>query len=198
MFSTFGEELAGTPPLDLEQQMFSPSLMPSLSAIRIAFTHAYLHASAGYIVMRYHCAGKEQRRLRIFEKAVDTAAMSPFARHVTRWVLAGVGEFMKAPRALICPTGVRGSTLLPALLHGSSCVIPGCLCPCALQKCVSSPNCGPLFLSFVFAPGNGARVAASVGGKCRGYMAGYALMGYPLMVGRTGQGLLASAMGWPA
>ena len=46
-------------------------------------------ARAGHVVMRYHCAQKEMRRLRIFEKALDVAASSPFARGVTRWVLVG-------------------------------------------------------------------------------------------------------------
>lgn len=43
----------------------------------------------GYVVVRYYCKQKEQRRQRIFEKALDACATSPFARHVSRWVLAG-------------------------------------------------------------------------------------------------------------
>lgn len=39
--------------------------------------------------MRYYCKQKEQRRQRIYEKALDTAATSPFARAVSAWVLAG-------------------------------------------------------------------------------------------------------------
>ncbi|GMH32674.1 hypothetical protein BSKO_00508 [Bryopsis sp. KO-2023] len=75
-------------------------------------------AREGYVVVRYYCKQKEQRRQRIFEKALDACATSPFARHVLRWVLAGVG--------------------------------------------------------------NGARVAAAVGTRCRGTMAGFILMSYPL------------------
>lgn len=45
---------------------------------------------AGYLVMRCYCKQKEQRRQRMFEKALDAAATSPFARGITRWLLAGV------------------------------------------------------------------------------------------------------------
>lgn len=44
---------------------------------------------AGYLVVRCYCKQKEQRRQRMFEKALDAAATSPFARGVTRWLLAG-------------------------------------------------------------------------------------------------------------
>ncbi|GAX73182.1 hypothetical protein CEUSTIGMA_g635.t1 [Chlamydomonas eustigma] len=76
-------------------------------------------SNAGHIVMRYHCAQKEQRRQRIFEKTLDACATSPFARMCSRWVLAGIGS--------------------------------------------------------------GARVAAAVGTRCRGTMAGFVLISYPLM-----------------
>lgn len=76
-------------------------------------------ARSGYLVMRYYCKQKEQRRLRLFEKALDVCATSPFARHVSRWVLAGVG--------------------------------------------------------------NGARIAASVGTRCRGVISGLVLLSYPLL-----------------
>ena len=42
--------------------------------------------------MRYHSDGKELRRQRLYEKALDVCATSPFARFVQRWVLAGVGH----------------------------------------------------------------------------------------------------------
>ena len=44
---------------------------------------------AGFLVVRCYCKQKEQRRQRMFEKALDAAATSPFARGVTRWLLAG-------------------------------------------------------------------------------------------------------------
>ena len=47
---------------------------------------------AGYIVVRYHSAAKELRRQRMFEKALDVSATSPYARCVQRWVLAGIGH----------------------------------------------------------------------------------------------------------
>ncbi|KAL0025699.1 hypothetical protein WJX77_005331 [Trebouxia sp. C0004] len=75
-------------------------------------------ACQGYLVVRCYCKQKEQRRQRMFEKALDAAATSPFARGVTRWLLAGLG--------------------------------------------------------------NGARVAAVVGTKCRGTISGFALLSYPL------------------
>lgn len=46
----------------------------------------------GHVVVRYHSDGKELRRQRLFEKALDVCATSPFARFVQRWVLAGVGH----------------------------------------------------------------------------------------------------------
>lgn len=46
--------------------------------------------NAGYIVMRYCCRQKEQRRQRMFEKALDACATSPFARTISQWVLAGI------------------------------------------------------------------------------------------------------------
>lgn len=75
-------------------------------------------AAEGYLVVRCYCKQKEQRRQRMFEKALDAAATSPFARGITRWLLAGIG--------------------------------------------------------------NGARIAAAVGTKCRGSIAGFALLSYPL------------------
>jgi len=56
-------------------------LMPQL-------THK-TNCNAGYLVVRCYCKQKEQRRQRMFEKALDAAATSPFARGVTRWLLAG-------------------------------------------------------------------------------------------------------------
>eukprot|EP00884_Botryococcus_braunii_P021688 jgi/Botrbrau1/8202/Bobra.0392s0001.1 len=46
-------------------------------------------AEAGFVVMRYCCKLKEQRRMRMFEKALDACATSPFARNIRRWILAG-------------------------------------------------------------------------------------------------------------
>ena len=75
--------------------------------------------------MRYYCKQKEQRRQRIFEKALDSCATSPFARPAVRgWVLAGVES--------------------------------------------------------------GARVAAAVGSKCRGNVAAFAFLSYPILVRARG------------
>ncbi|EFJ41882.1 hypothetical protein VOLCADRAFT_98112, partial [Volvox carteri f. nagariensis] len=48
---------------------------------------------AGFLVMRYIChpSASESRRVAVYEKAADVAATSPYARGVTRWVLAGLG-----------------------------------------------------------------------------------------------------------
>ena len=40
--------------------------------------------------MRYYCRAKELRRQRLYEKALDVCATSPFARAVQRWVLVGL------------------------------------------------------------------------------------------------------------
>ena len=40
--------------------------------------------------MRFCCKQKELRRQRMYEKALDACATSPFARGINRWVLAGV------------------------------------------------------------------------------------------------------------
>lgn len=39
--------------------------------------------------MRFYCKQKELRRQRMYEKALDACATSPFARGISRWVLAG-------------------------------------------------------------------------------------------------------------
>jgi hypothetical protein len=46
-------------------------------------------AKRGHVVMRYFCRQKEQRRQRIFERSADTAAASPYARAVSKWVYVG-------------------------------------------------------------------------------------------------------------
>lgn len=46
-------------------------------------------AKQGHVVMRFYCKQKEQRRQRIFERSADTAATSPYARAVTKWVFIG-------------------------------------------------------------------------------------------------------------
>jgi predicted alpha/beta-hydrolase family hydrolase len=49
-------------------------------------------ARAGFVVMRPLCSWKEVRRQRLVEKALDTAATSPYACNVDRWILAGAGQ----------------------------------------------------------------------------------------------------------
>lgn len=46
-------------------------------------------AKQGYVVMRYFCKQKEQRRQRIFERSVDTVVASPYASGVKKWVFIG-------------------------------------------------------------------------------------------------------------
>lgn len=54
------------------------------------FTELAIHfAKKGHVVMRYYCKQKEQRRQRIFERSVDTAAASPYARNVKKWIYVG-------------------------------------------------------------------------------------------------------------
>lgn len=58
-------------------------------------------------MVRYHSDGKELRRQRLYEKALDVCATSPFARFVQRWVLAGVGH--GARLAAIVGSRARGA-----------------------------------------------------------------------------------------
>ena len=44
---------------------------------------------AGYVVIRFCCKQKESRRQRMYEKALDACATSPYGRSVRRWILAG-------------------------------------------------------------------------------------------------------------
>lgn len=85
---------------------------------RLATDLAITLASQGYVVCRYQCKQKEQRRQKMFEKALDACATSPYGKPVSHWILAGCG--------------------------------------------------------------NGARVAAVVGTRCRGSIIGYLFLGYPL------------------
>lgn len=51
-------------------------------------------AKKGFIVMRNYCNLKELRRLRMFEKALDTVSKSPYATAagVDSWLLVGIGN----------------------------------------------------------------------------------------------------------
>eukprot|EP00890_Picochlorum_soloecismus_P005687 jgi/Picsp_1/6119/NSC_03473-R1_hypothetical protein CHLNCDRAFT_144879 [Chlorella variabilis] len=49
-------------------------------------------ARQGYLVMRYFCRQKEQRRQRIFERTVEAADASPYARNIKKWVYVGYGN----------------------------------------------------------------------------------------------------------
>ena len=49
-------------------------------------------ARQGYLVMRYYCRQKEQRRQRIFERTVEAADASPYARNIKNWVYVGYGN----------------------------------------------------------------------------------------------------------
>jgi hypothetical protein len=64
-------------------------------------------AEAGYVVVRYHSDGSELRKQRLYEKALDVCATSPFARFVQRWILAGVGH--GARLAAVVGSRVRGT-----------------------------------------------------------------------------------------
>jgi hypothetical protein len=67
----------------------------------------------GYLVVRYHCASSDEtQRQRMYEKALDAVATSPYAGSIDGWVLAGL------PRHLILPHGVpwhRRCSMLPVL-----------------------------------------------------------------------------------
>jgi predicted alpha/beta-hydrolase family hydrolase len=89
-------------------------------------------AAAGHVVMRYFCPLKEQRRHRIFEKAFDVAATSPYAHCIKRWAFVGFdngariaagGEFWGQPcgvlsmAMLCCWLLWCGAVLLSACLY---------------------------------------------------------------------------------
>ena len=136
--------------------------------------------------MRCYCKQKEQRRQRMFEKALDAAATSPFARGVTRWLLAGA---LKATVHVHC-------ALLKS--HTTSCSLT-CAMPCTRQEIIiqfpsrclpaqATPLNQPTLIgayTVLAGMGNGSRIAAVVGTKCRGTIAGFALLSYPLEVGRA-------------
>lgn len=108
---------------------------------------------------------KDVRRYRLFEKALDALATSPYARSVYQWVLAGrvpVNTQTKFACAQVrLPFCYYFSWLkfYPWLNHGAQiCKLAGL--------------------------GNGGRVAAVVASRCRGTIAGVALLSYPLLVRR--------------
>ena len=97
------------------------------SAPPLPHTHSHIpdpptHLPPGFLVMRYMCGQQEAQRTRIFEKALDTVATSPFARPVSRWVLAGVGGGARvaALAAAKCRWTVCGYVLLsyPLMVGG--------------------------------------------------------------------------------
>ena len=52
---------------------------------------------AGYVVIRFCCKQKESRRQRMYEKALDACATSPYGRSVRRWILAGQQSLPLSP-----------------------------------------------------------------------------------------------------
>ncbi len=81
--------------------------------------------------MRYYCKQKEQRRQRIYEKALDTVATSPFARAVQTWVLAGErlsaqanGRASRLRDGMACWAGGRPRRA-PEVVEG--CAVGGCV-----------------------------------------------------------------------
>jgi hypothetical protein len=109
---------AGAPPCPLTFPSSHLSAMHwfDLCTRRSTHTHTHTdgfvdrtlsHMPAGHVVVRYHSNGKELRRQRLYEKALDVCATSPFARFVQRWVLAGVGH--GARLAAIVGSRARGN-----------------------------------------------------------------------------------------
>lgn len=69
-----------------------PAVMHCTVTIAKSLSYIALFVHPGYVVMRYFCKSKELRRQRLYEKALDVCATSPFARFVQRWILCGVGS----------------------------------------------------------------------------------------------------------
>jgi hypothetical protein len=105
--------------------------------------------------MRYLASStaKDVRRYRLFEKALDALATSPYARGVTRWIFAG-GPMNRAHPCTV---------LLTAL----------CWVSAQTQPMRPAPACAGL--------GNGARIATVVASRCRGSIVGLTLLSYPLL-----------------
>lgn len=65
-------------------------------------------ASAGHIIMRYHCRQKEARRQRILERALESAALSPLAlATVEQWVVIGYDNGARIAAAVAAKTRIR-------------------------------------------------------------------------------------------
>ncbi len=100
---------------------------------------------------------KDVRRYRLFEKALDALATSPYARSVYQWVLAGPATCTLSTIRKLPLLAKAGNKCLELMAHNSiACMMAGL--------------------------GNGGRVAAVVASRCRGTIAGVALLSYPLLV----------------
>ena len=127
---------------------------------------------AGHVVMRYLAGtfAKDVRRYRLFEKALDALATSPYARAVNRWVLAGALR-LQSRRAAGCR---RCSS--PACEGSTSHCVPlsqASWCPPMREQPTQAAERAGL--------GNGARIATVVATRSRGSIVGLALLSYPLL-----------------
>lgn len=78
-------------------------------------------AKKGFLVMRNYCNLKELRRLRMFEKALDTVSKSPYATHagVDSWLLVGMGNGARVAATVSskAKTSIAGLAVVSYPLH---------------------------------------------------------------------------------
>jgi predicted alpha/beta-hydrolase family hydrolase len=78
-------------------------------------------AKKGFIVMRNFCNLKELRRLRMFEKALDTVSKSPYATFggVESWLLVGMGNGARVAATVSskAKTNIAGLAVISYPLH---------------------------------------------------------------------------------
>lgn len=81
-------------------------------------------AKRGFIVMRNYCNLKELRRLRMFEKALDTVSKSPYATSagVSSWLLVGIGNGARVAATVSskAKTNIAGLAVVSYPLHEST------------------------------------------------------------------------------
>ena len=82
-----------------------PPVLPPAAPLGITEKHTQTLVREGFAVMRNHSDNKELRRLKLFDKAIDAAASSPYTAHVKSWILLGLGNGARI--AATCTTRVK-------------------------------------------------------------------------------------------
>ena len=96
-------------------------------------------------MIRFCCKQKESRRQRMYEKALDACATSPYGRHVRRWILAG---------QLLLPTLLPACSRMAGVMYRPSLGSGHCTSPlrssqcasCLMPVCEQAAEMGPVWL----------------------------------------------------